>query len=156
MSGAHQRRPPFLAIGWTRTDWINEVAHAIAFSSVYWFESRLAGRNGKRWVARQCMSRFESNLLMGFMHVAVYPVRREFDRRAAWRDAVTEARRSVRSLKRQIERKFAIATRLGRRLQPHDETAMWTCVRRHATLMKIRRRPLASSATRMRREGGLS
>lgn len=156
MSGANQRRPPFLAVGWSRADWVDEVAYAIDFSSVYWSESRLAARNGQRWVARKCMGSFESNLLMGFTHVAVYPVRREFDRRAAWRDAITEAQRSVRRLREQIERKWVVATRLGRRLRPHDGDAMWTRVRRQAAIMEIRQRPRAFGATRMANRRGSS
>jgi hypothetical protein len=144
MSGTNQRRPPVLAVGWTRTDWINEVAHAIIVASIYWCESKLAGRNGKRWVARRRMAQFERELFMGFMHVAVYPVRREFDRRAAWREAIAEARRSVRTLKRQVENKLLIAMRTRRtskRMQPQDEATMWTYVRSEATSMKLRRRP---------------
>lgn len=144
MSGAAKKMAR--AIGWTQTDWINEVGSAIGVSSIYWFESKLAERNGKRWVARRCRDQFERELFLHFMHVAVHPVRREFDRRAAWRVAVAESRESLGRLVAYMDRQFEKSTRLRKGLLPQDQAELWSRVRQEATIMKIRERPRVPAA----------
>jgi hypothetical protein len=121
------RRPVEERIAWTRTYWLNEVEAALGEASIHWFRGTLASRRGRR--AKRWLSESERELVRRLIDVAVHPVRRRFDRAAALQTAIDETQSTVERLRAHVEREFAKATGLGRKLQDRDVQEFWRMAR---------------------------
>jgi len=120
-------------LGWTRTDWINEVESAFGQAAINWFQARLAERNGQRRDARKWADEFERELVRRVIDVHVHPLKREFDRREAFEAAVAEMPDTIERLREHVERQFGEAVGGVRRgLNDEDVQEFWRQVRRLA------------------------
>jgi hypothetical protein len=70
-------------IGWTRTDWINEVESWLGTTAMHFFAVRFAEKN-RLQPNRQDMAELDLALSLGVIHLVAHPLRRQFDREAAF------------------------------------------------------------------------
>jgi hypothetical protein len=97
-------------IGWTRTEWIDEVEVAISETFVIFCKAKLAERNRNRILARNWTSEFERELTRRMIDVAVHPVKQNFDRMEAFDEAIVEMENIIEKLCEHVGTEFVQAT----------------------------------------------
>jgi hypothetical protein len=124
-------------IGWTRGDWINEVETALGEAFIAFAKARLCEKNGQRRRARSWMLEFDRILFRAMIDVQVHPVRRNFDRKLAFEQALTEMNSGfIERLRAHVEREYATAVgRLKRRVDGRDIKGFWRAVREGSRVM---------------------
>jgi squalene cyclase len=117
-------------VGWTRSDWINEVESALAEAFMLFAQARLAGRNGRQRDARTLAAEFDRLLSRKVMQILVHPVKGEFDRDAAFEEAVSEmVGNAIPALRAHVEREFGEFCQVRRGLDDRDLEEFWKRVR---------------------------
>lgn len=117
-------------LAWTRSQLIDEIDEALGSAALFWFEARLAAKNGKKVWALRWKSEFEREVVRKMIHVADHPVKKNFDRTKAFKEAVAEMKRgTIRRLREHVERQFAKRVRVRRGLDDADVREFWSRAR---------------------------
>jgi hypothetical protein len=118
------------AVGWTRAEWINGVESALGEAFIAFCKARLADKNGQRRPGRSWTVEFECELFRRMIDVHVHPVKRAFDRRAAFQEAIAEMHGALDRLRDHVEREFSNAVgRVRRGIDDRDVKEFWTQAR---------------------------
>jgi hypothetical protein len=125
-------------LGWTRGDWINEVEDAVAEAFIVFAEMKLAERSGAKRLAKGWATEFERKLHVGMIRIAIHPVKRAFDRKLAFEQAVAEMDGTIESLRAHVEREYAKAVGgVGRRLDGADIETFWRAAKEAAVVILL-------------------
>jgi hypothetical protein len=113
-------------VGWTRSHWVNEVEGALGEAFILFCQARLAERNGQRRHARQWAAEFERLLFQKVISIHVHPLKRAFDRKVAFAEAVAEMLPgTIPALQEHVERQFAEVCKVRRGLDDADVKKFW-------------------------------
>ena len=123
-------------IGWTRTNWINEVEDVLGEAFIIFAKAKLAEKNGQKRLAKGWAMEFDRKLHVGMITVAIHPVKRNFDRKVAFEQAITEMDGTIESLWAHVEREYTKAVGGVRRgLDGRDIELFWRMVREGAKIL---------------------
>jgi hypothetical protein len=124
-------------VGWTRPEWINEVESAVGEAFILFCQAKLAERNGQRRHAKTWASEFDRLLFRKIVEIHVRPVKREFDRKEAFEEAVLEMLPgTIPALQEHVERQFEKTVVKRRRgIDEMDVNEFWKTVRGAATML---------------------
>ncbi|MGA3123390.1 MAG: hypothetical protein ABSF69_21685 [Polyangiaceae bacterium] len=124
-------------VGWTRGTWVNEVEQKLGEAFLVFTRAKLAERNGPKRRTLGWKLEFDRVLHVGIIDIAIHPVKREFDRRQAFEQAVAEmSRRTILALQEHVEREFVKAVGTVRRgLEDADIEDFWEEARAAARIL---------------------
>lgn len=124
------------SVGWSRHQWVNELESALGEAFLIWCQARLARRNGQRRHARAWAAEFERLVSRKMVEIHVHPVKRPFDRRAAFEEAIAEMPDTIRALRQHVEREFGkIVGPVRRGIVDRDIGEFWREVREAARVV---------------------
>jgi hypothetical protein len=124
-------------VGWKRSQWINELESALGGAFIFFAQWKLAEKNGQRRHARSWASEFERLLFVKLIDIHCHPVKRGFDRQAAFEEAVTEmGPGTIPALQEHVERQFAEVCKVRRGLDDGDVKEFWKAARWAARIQR--------------------
>jgi hypothetical protein len=126
-------------VGWTRTEWINHAEHGMGVGLITYLEWCLAHRNGKRRLAQRWWFAFDRELARTIVELSCHPLRRRFDIRAAFEQAIAEERGVAASFVDYVTEGFAeVHGKIRRRVRDDDIERFFERVRFHGQLLDDR------------------
>jgi hypothetical protein len=127
------------AIAWTRCQWIDEAQALLGEAVIISFTLKLAGRNGHRRLVRGLLMEFDRRLATGMIKLLCHPVQREFDRAAAFEEAITGMATMIESLRCYVEGRWVTGFGAGTTgIAQDDVDEFWRKARGSAELLRER------------------